>query len=76
MIPISPELRKQIPNFFVDSKKISNVHLPNFGEHQNPHIKYLDSIIPSVKHGLSNDNPANLPKNYTFHSDKRKSEDN
>ena len=32
------------------------------------HIKLFEAVVPSYKHGLSNDNLDNKPKNYTFHS--------
>jgi hypothetical protein len=45
--------------------------MPNFGENKYNHIKYFDSIVPSFKHGLSNDNLDNRPKNYTFHNSQK-----
>jgi hypothetical protein len=60
-------MKKQIPNIFVDSKKLNNQNQA-LSEHNN-HIKYFDSVVPSYKHGVSNDNLDNKPKNYIFHSD-------
>ncbi len=60
-------MKKQIPNIFVDSKKLLNTN--NVHNEHNHHIKYFETVVPSYKHGLSNDNLDNKPKNYTFHSD-------
>ncbi len=72
MIHLNAEMKKQIPNIFIDSKKMLNQHLNSDG--QNNRIKYFQSVVPSFKHGLSNDNLDNKPKNYTFHSDEKKNE--
>lgn len=74
-VSITPEFRKQIPNFFLDSRKPpANAH-PTFADSKHNHIKYFDSIIPSFKHGLSNDNLDNRPKNYTFHCNHKNEEE-
>lgn len=66
-VQISSEMKKQIPNIFVDSKKLINQNQAL--SDKNNHIKYFETVVPSYKHGLSNDNLDNKPKNYTFHSD-------
>lgn len=47
-------MRKQIPNIFVDNKKYGNG--PAINAENEVHIKYFDTVVPSFKHGLSNDN--------------------
>ena len=61
-------MKKQIPNIFLDSKKVGNN--PSYGD-MDVHIKYFETVVPSFKHGLSNDNLDNKPKHFTFHSDER-----
>ena len=70
-VQITPEFRKQIPNFFIDAKKVPQSSVPNYNDSKYNHIKYFDSIVPSYKHGLSNDNLANRPKNYTLHCNQK-----
>lgn len=74
MLTLTPEMKKQIPNIFIDSRKTANSH-PQYNDY-SIHIKYFESVVPSFKHGLTNDNLENKPKHFTFHSDERESEEN
>ena len=67
-------MRKQIPNVFIDSKKMGANNGVNGGV--DVHIKHFETVVPSFKHGLSNDNLDNKPKHFTFHSDEREGEEN
>lgn len=40
-VSITPEFRKQIPNFFMDSRKFGQSAHPNFSENKHNHIKYF-----------------------------------
>lgn len=69
MIHLTPEMKKQVPNIFIDSKKTGSSQ-PQFTD-MSINIKYFDSVVPSFKHGLTNDNLENKPTHFTFHSDER-----
>ena len=66
-------MKKQIANVFIDSKKLGNNQL---NTDMDVHIKYFETVVPSFKHGLSNDNLDNKPKHFTFHSDNKEGEEN
>jgi hypothetical protein len=73
-VNLSPEIKKQIPNIFVDSRRNVNTQ-PQPGD-MSVHIKHFEAVVPSFKHGLSNDNLDNKPKHFTFHNDEKEGEEN